>query len=89
MNSQKTLLTPAERMKAKRLRDKALHQRLGGREKRIHFFNFTMRHIETLMEKGQYSNEDEAITDALAVAAWLIQTDSCYFNELLIKARQR
>lgn len=31
-----TPLTPAERMRAKRLRDKALHERLGGREKRIH-----------------------------------------------------
>lgn len=75
-----TPLTPAERMRAKRLRDKALHERLGSREKRIHFFDFTMKHVDTLMQVGQYRLEDEAIIDALAVAAMLIQIDSHHYE---------
>lgn len=88
MNRQQIPLTPAERMRAKRLREKTLHQRLGGKEKRIHFFDFTMQHVDILMQEGQYSSEDEAIIDALAVAAMLIQSDVHNFNELLTQARE-
>lgn len=88
MKIDKQPLTPAERMKAKRLREKYLHHKLGGKEKRIHIFNYTVQHIDTLMQEGQYSLEDEAIIDALAVAAMLIKADHNYFDELLTKARQ-
>ncbi|UYZ83100.1 hypothetical protein MTZ49_10855 [Entomomonas sp. E2T0] len=88
MEKSKKPLTPAERMKAKRVRDKRLHQKIGGKEKRIHIFNYTVQHIDVLMQQGKYTDEDEAIIDGLAVAAMLIQSNTHNFNELLIKARQ-
>ena len=41
------------------------------------------------MIEGQYIHEDEAIIDALAVAAILIKTDIRQFTELLNKARTK
>lgn len=88
MKRDKQPLTPAERMKAKRLRDWQLHQKMGGKEKRIHFYNYTVQHIDIIMKQGQYCDENEAIVDALSVAAMIIQSNTSYFNELLLKARQ-
>lgn len=39
-----------------------------------------MKHVDTLMQVGQYRLEDEAIIDALAVAAMLIQIDSHHYE---------
>lgn len=81
-------LTAAEKMRAKRLREKELHSKLGGKEKRIHFFNYTTQHINTIMVKAKYNVEDEAIIDALAVAAMIAKNDIDQFHQLLLKARQ-
>lgn len=80
-------LTAAEKMRAKRLREKELHSKLGGKEKRIHLFNYSIQHIDTIMVKAKYSVEDEAIIDALAVAAMLVKNDIDQFHQLLVNAR--
>ncbi|MFD1260434.1 MULTISPECIES: hypothetical protein [Entomomonas] len=89
MKKDKQPITPAERMKAKRLREKELHQRLGGKEKRIHLYNYSVEHIKTIMEKCDYSCEDEAIVDALAVATQVVLQNEADFNNYLSMSRKK
>lgn len=82
-------LTTSERMRAKRFREKELHRQLGGKEKRIHLYNYSMGHIKIIMDKCGYSCEDEAIVDALAVAAQVVLQNEAEFNNYLLMGRKK